>query len=110
MVVRIFTGPHQIASRAGIKNQSPRESGAAAPHSKTQARTKGGYVNGHFLECGSALLLYAKSTRPEESKHQDEDASDHQREHPDEIDVEPRPAKDRDPKVFVNHNRDQRSC
>ena len=68
MVVRIFTRPHQIASRAGIKNQSPRESGAAAPHSKTQARTKGGYENGHVLECGSALPLYSKSTRLEESK------------------------------------------
>ncbi len=108
MVVRIFTRPHQIATRAGIKKQSPRESGAAAPHSKTQARAKSGYENGHVLECGSALPLYGKSTRLEESKHQDKHAGDHQREHPDEIDVEPRAPQDRDPKFFVNHNRDQR--
>ena len=42
------------------------------------------------------------------SKKQDKDAGDHQREHPDEIDVEPRAAQYRDPKFFVNHNRDQR--
>ena len=62
MVVRIFTGPHQIATRAGIKNQSPRESGAAAPHSKTQARAKGGYKNGHVLEsrAGVTLPLYGR--------------------------------------------------
>ena len=42
------------------------------------------------------------------SKEQDKDAGDHQREHPDEIDVEPRAAQYRDPKFFVNHNRDQR--
>src|SRR6476620_2397351 len=107
IVVRIFTRPHQIATRAGIKNQSPRESGAVAPHSKTQARAKGGYENGHVLECGSALPLYGKSTRLEESKEQDKDAGDHQREHPHEIDVEPRVAQDRDAKVFVDHNRDQ---
>jgi hypothetical protein len=42
------------------------------------------------------------------SKEQDKDAGDHQREHPDEIDVEPRAAQDRDPKFFVNHDSDQR--
>src|SRR4029077_16790097 len=105
MVVRTFTGPHQIATRAGIKNQSPRESGAAAPHSKTQARAKGGYENGHVVECGRALPLDGKSTRLEESKEQDKDAGNHQREHPDQTDVEPRAAQYRDPKFFINHNR-----
>ena len=42
------------------------------------------------------------------SKEQDKDAGDHQREHPDEIDVEPRAAQHRDPKFFVNHDIDQR--
>src|SRR5436190_13011420 len=105
IVVRIFTPQHQIASRAGIKNQ---ETGVAARHSKTQARTKGGYENGHVVDCGSALPLYSKSTRVEESKHQDKDAGDHQREHPHEIDVEPSAAQYRYAKFFVNDNRNQR--
>jgi len=48
-----------------------------------------------------------QARRPK-SKEQDKDAGDHQREHPDEINVEPRPAQYRDPEFFVNHNRDQR--
>ena len=42
------------------------------------------------------------------SKKQDKDAGDHQCEHPDQIDVEPRTAQYRDSKFFVNYNRDQR--
>jgi len=42
------------------------------------------------------------------SKHQDKDAGDHQREHPEQIDIEPGTTQYRDPKVFVNYNRDQR--
>ena len=52
--------------------------------------------------------LAVRSTN-RKSKEQDKHAGDHQREHPDQIDVEPRAAQDRDAKFFVNHNRDQRS-
>ena len=85
------------------------KSGAAPPHSKTQAR-KGSSNDGHVLECGLDPSGRFKCARPhiQKSKQQDKDAGDHQREHPDEIDVEPRAAQYRDPKFFVNHNRDQR--
>jgi hypothetical protein len=42
------------------------------------------------------------------SKEQDKRAGDHQREHPNQIDVEPRAAQNADPKFFVDQNRDQR--
>ena len=42
------------------------------------------------------------------SKHQDKHASDHQREHPEQIDIEPGVAQYCHPKVFVNHNCDER--
>ena len=42
------------------------------------------------------------------SKKQDKDAGDHQREHPEKIEIEPRAAQYRYAKFFLNHNRDQR--
>ncbi len=43
------------------------------------------------------------------SKQQDEEAGDHQRNHPHQIDIEPRTAQYCDSEVFVNHNRDESS-
>ena len=82
----------------------------AVEHHRTPKRKRNYRVRnrGHVLECGSALPLYGKSTRLEESEHQDKNAGDHQREHPHEIDVEPRAAQYRHPKFFVNHDSDQR--
>ena len=50
----------------------------------------------------------AEDCPPYHSGKQNENTGDHQREHPDQVDVEPRAAQYRDPKFFVNHNRDQR--
>jgi hypothetical protein len=38
------------------------------------------------------------------SKEKDKQASDHQREHPDQIDVEPGPAQNADTELFVNQD------
>ena len=46
--------------------------------------------------------------RRPKSEKQDKHPGDHQSEHPDEIDVEPRASQYRDAKLFVNQNRDQR--
>src|SRR5215471_1095845 len=42
-----------------------------------------------------------------DSEKQDEHTGDHQREHPDQINVDPRAAQYRNTNPFVNHNRDQ---
>src|SRR5262245_2672206 len=42
------------------------------------------------------------------SNEQDKDTGNHQREHPNQIDVEPRAAQHRNANPFVNHNGDQR--
>ena len=58
------------------------------------------------LYCANHEIVRSDDRKSEE---QDKHAGDHQREHPDQIDVEPRAAQYRDAKFFVNHNRDQRS-
>ena len=118
MVVRIFTRPAALPTlplELISINASVMLSGAKHLRS-ISVRRIGSKINPRFFASLRMTLFdglpcanheFDQSQR-RTSKHQDKDAGDHQREHPDEIDVEPRAAQYRDPKFFVNHDRDQR--
>src|SRR3954463_7052957 len=57
-------------------------------------------IIGRLVLCEHEIVRFA-------SKQQDEDAGDHQREHPEQIDIEPGVAQYSDPEFFANHDRDQ---